>query len=147
MKKCGECGNEKCELLCSDFQPKQQTKTEQIRQFETGATRDTDVDKPNYVKALSPIVLQRYVKYIGQHRTQSDGSLRDWDNWKQGIPKQAYLEGLGRHELAVWLLHQGYPACDNHGPVTLEDSLCGVMFNAMGYLLELLKEEQKEEKK
>ena len=44
--------------------------------------------------------------------------------------------------MAVWLLHNGFPACDNHGPVTLEDSICGIIFNAMGYLFELLKEKQ-----
>ena len=110
-----------------------------MRQFETGATRDTDKDKLNYVKALSPIVLQRYVEYLGAHRLQSDGQLRDWDNWKRGIPHDTYSESLVRHVLSVWLLHQGFPAYDNHGPVTLEDSLCGVIFNAMGYLHELLK--------
>lgn len=110
-----------------------------MHKFKSGATRDTNKDKPNYIKALSPIVLQRYVKYLGEHRIQSDGKLRDWDNWKKGIDIQAYIEGLGRHELAVWLLHQGFPAFDNHGPVTLQDSLCGVIFNAMGYLYELLK--------
>lgn len=110
-----------------------------IRQFESGATRDTDTGKPSYVKALSPVVLQRYVEYIGEHRIQSDGKLRDWDNWKQGIPKDVYLDGLGRHEMAVWLLCQGFPASDNHGPVTLQDSLCGIIFNAQGMLHELLK--------
>ena len=33
----------------------------QIRKFDTGATRDTLEGKLSYVKALSPIVLQRYV--------------------------------------------------------------------------------------
>lgn len=111
-----------------------------MRKFETGATRDTVEDKLNYIKALSPVVLQRYVKYLGEHRTQADGTKRDWDNWKKGIPKETYLEGEDRHHRAVWKLLQGYPAFDNHGPVTLEDSLCGVIFNAMGMLYELIKE-------
>jgi len=114
-------------------------KSQAVRTFESGATRDTDIGKLNYVKALSPIVLQRYVQYIGQHRVQSDGTLRDWDNWKKGIDKQTYVESLDRHGMAVWLLHEGYPVFDNHGPVTLEDSLCGIIFNAMGYLHEVLK--------
>ncbi len=114
-----------------------------IRQFDSGATRDTDVTKPNYVKALSPIVLQRYVDYIGRHRLQSDGNLRDWDNWKNGMPQEVYLDGLGRHFWAVWLLFQGFSASDNHGPVTLEDSLCAIIFNAQGMLHELLKKKNK----
>ena len=117
--------------------------TDKIRIFESGATRDTDAGKLNYIRALSPIVLQYYVNYLGKHRVQSDGNLRDWDNWKNGIDKQTYLEGMDRHKMAVWLLHQGQQACDNHGSVTLEDSLCGVIFNAMGYLYELLKIETK----
>lgn len=113
-----------------------------IRKFETGATRDTNVGKLNYVKALSPIVLEKYVEYLGKHRTQSDGTQRDWDNWKSGIPKETYLEGEDRHHRAVWKLLQGYPAFDNYGPVTLEDSLCGVIFNSMGLLHELIKEKK-----
>lgn len=120
--------------------------SDEIRQFDSGATRDTDKGKPSYIKALSPIVLQRYVEYIGKHRTQSDGSQRDWDNWKQGIPQDVYLDGLGRHEMAVWLLCHGFSAFDNHGPVTLEDSLCGIIFNTQGMLHELLKEQQYEKK-
>jgi len=115
-----------------------------IRKFKSGATRDTDVGKLNYIKALSPIVLQRYVEYLGEHRMQTDGVLRDWDNWKKGIDLQTYIEGLSRHEMAVWLLHQGFGAHDNHGPVTMEDSLCGVIFAAMGMLHEILKAKQEE---
>ena len=118
--------------------------TKEIRQFDSGATRDTVEGKLSYVKALSPIVLQRYVQYLDIHRKQSDGSMRDFDNWKKGLPKEAYLDGLGRHFIAVWLLEHGFPASDNHGPVTLEDSLCGIIFNAMGRLHELLKEKPTE---
>jgi len=111
----------------------------EIRKFSTGATRDTVDDKLSYVKALSPIVLQRYVQYLDSHRKQPDGSMRDFDNWKKGIPQDVYLDGLGRHFVATWLLAQGFPAEDNHGPVTLEDSLCALIFGASGWLYELLK--------
>lgn len=113
--------------------------TESIRKFETGATRDTIQGKLDYVRALSPIVLQRYVQYLDAHRLQPDGNMRDFDNWKKGIPIDAYFSGLGRHFMAVWLLAQGFPAEDNHGPVTLEDSLSAIIFNASGWLHELLK--------
>jgi len=113
---------------------------QQIRKFDTGATRDTLEGKLNFVKTLSPLVMERYVQYIGEHRLQSDGSIRNWDNWKNGIPQEVYLEGEDRHHRAVWKLVQGFPAFDNHGPVTLEDSLCGVLFNAIGMLHEILKE-------
>lgn len=159
-QRCIDCtnylGNEDCaspkhsaveptsfENRCSDFKrkPKFTVESATIRTFETGATRDTDQDKLNYVKALSPIVIDCYINYLGRHRKQPGGSMRDWDNWKSGIPKDVYLESQDRHHRAVWKLHQGFPAHDNYGPVTLKDSLCGVIFNAMGFLHEILKEE------
>ena len=134
--KTGEEAKKALDLFISKQQSKPNPK---IRQFDTGATRDIDKNKPSYVKALSPIVLQGYVEYLGRHRLQSDGNLRDWDNWKKGIPQEVYLDGLGRHEMAVWLLCHGFPASDNHGPVTLLDSLYGVIFNSIGMAHEILK--------
>lgn len=112
--------------------------TNKIRKFDSGATRDTEKGKLSYTKALSPIVLQEYVKYLDKHRVQSDGNLRDFDNWKLGIPPEAYLDALGRHWMNVWLLSQGYKASDNHGTVTLVDSLNAMLFNCMGLLHTLL---------
>lgn len=110
-----------------------------MRKFDTGATRDTVEGKLSYVKGLSPIVLKRYLQYLDTHRKQSDGTLRDFDNWKLGIDKDVYLDGLGRHFLDVWLLCHGFPAEDNHGPVEIENALGGVIFNSIGMLHEILK--------
>ena len=128
---------------------KEKNQDYKMRQFEGGATRDADdhPDKPSYYKALSPIVLREYVKYLGRHRTLPDGSKRDWDNWKNGLPMDVYMEGLLRHTMAVWLIQQGFKSYDNHGEVNLKDSLCGIMFNCIGMLHELLKEEIKAEDK
>jgi len=117
--------------------------TEELRQFETGATRDANdhPEKPSYYRALSPIVLREYVKYIGRHRTTSDGAKRDWNNWKKGIPVDVYMDGLLRHTIAVWLIQQGFKSYDNHGEVTLKDSLNGILFNTIGFLHEHLKAE------
>jgi len=121
---------------------KKPNENQTVRVFSTGATRDTSADKLNYVKALSPIVLQRYVQYLSKHRLQPDGKMRDFDNWKKGIPCEEYLDSRVRHEIAVWLLSEGFPAEDNHGPVNVEDSLCAIIFNAMGELFEVLKEKK-----
>lgn len=110
-----------------------------IRKFDTGATRDTVEGKLDYMKALSPIVLQRYVQYLDKHRLQSDGSMRDFNNWKKGIPLDTYHSSKGRHFFAAWLIEEGYEVSDNHGPVDEEDALCGELFNTMGRLHELLK--------
>lgn len=132
-------------ILASDydhtigFNPDNKPISNSVRVFSSGATRDTDIGKLNYLKALSPLVLQRYVQYLDKHRLQTDGNYRDWDNWKQGIDKQTYCESLLRHVINLWLLHEGLSAKDNHGLVDIENSLMAIIFNAMGYAFEMLK--------
>ncbi len=109
--------------------------------FPSGATRDSSDDKLNYVGFLSPTVLRRYAEYIQSHRIQTDGTLRAADNWKKGIPLQRYMESLMRHIMDVWLIHDGVECADirDGHVVTIEEALCAVIFNASGYLHELLK--------
>jgi len=114
-----------------------------IRTFESGATRDTAQGKLDYIKALSPIVLRRYVQYLDKHRKQPDGLYRDFDNWKKGIPQPVYRSSGGRHFFSDWLLSEGYETGDNHGSVELEDAICAQLFNLMGRLHEVLKERLK----
>ena len=107
-----------------------------IRKFNTGATRDIDKDKLDYEGFISPIVLKRYAEYMNKHRIQSNGKLRESDNWQKGIPKNAYMKSLLRHVMDLWLEHRGYKSRDG-----IEDALCGIIFNSMGYLFELIKNE------
>lgn len=113
----------------------------QMRTFGTGATRDTVEGKLSYVKGLSPIVDRGYLEYLDKHRRLSDNSMREFDNWKNGMPQDVYLESLDRHERAVWLICHGYKAFDNRGEVTLKDSLYGVLFNTIGMLHQILDKE------
>jgi len=115
-----------------------------MREFTDGAIRDTVEGKLSYVKGLSPIVLKRYLEYLDAHRTQADGKLRTFDNWKCGIPRDVYLDSLGRHFMDVWLLEYGFTAEDNHGVVDIEGALCGVLFNTMGMLHEIIKRSEPE---
>jgi len=110
-----------------------------VRKFETGATRDTDNGKFDYEGFISPRVLERYGQYMHKHRHQSDGSLRDSDNWQKGIPLPTYIKSGFRHFVDWWKIHRGLKAFDNRGPVDIEDALCGILFNASGYLHEHLK--------
>jgi len=119
------------------------TTKETMENFGTGATRTPEDDKLDYVTALSPIVLRRYLQYLAAHRTMSDGSKRDFDNWKQGIPERRYLKGLGRHLMALWLALDGFDWQDDPGQKDVEDVLCAIMFNSMGMLHERLKENGK----
>lgn len=106
-----------------------------MREFATGATRDTDQDKYDYEGFLSPAVLTRFAEYMHHHRKQADGNLRDSDNWQKGIPKDAYMKSAFRHFIDLWTLHRG----GKSEGVTLEDTLCALLFNIQGYLHEELK--------
>lgn len=105
----------------------------ELRLFETGATRDIDQGKFDYEAFLSPLVIERYGAYMHKNRIQKDGSLRDGDNWQKGIPLDQYMKSLWRHFVALWKAHRGLPAED------VEESLCAILFNASGYLHEMLK--------
>jgi hypothetical protein len=117
-----------------------------MRQFATGATRDSDEGKNDYEGFLSPLVLEAYGDYMTEHRVQSDGSLRDSDNWQKGISTEAYAKSLIRHVFDFWKLHRGWKVKPELRGGTLQTPtkktlLCAILFNTMGYLFELLKEE------
>lgn len=103
---------------------------ERLRTFETGATRDKNTGKPDYRGFLSWRAIKRFGAYMHRHRIQSDGNLRDADNWKKGIPIPSYLESLVRH---VVDMADAYEA----GRLSEADELaCAVWFNVQGYLHE-----------
>lgn len=110
-----------------------------IKKFDTGATRSSEAGKLDYEGFLSPLVLRRYAEYLNEHRVQADGTLRDSDNWQKGIPKKNYVKSLIRHFMDLWLAHRGGQFLG--GRKFLQDALCAIIFNAMGYLFEDLQEE------
>lgn len=105
-----------------------------MREFETGATRDDDTEKLDIEGFLNPVVVKRYCEYLHKHQKQADGKLRNSDNWQKGMPKKTYVKSLLRHVLDVWLEHRGY----NQSEDGIQDALCATIFNAMGYLFEIL---------
>jgi len=113
-----------------------------VRQFSTGATRDTDNNKYDYEGFYSPLVVERFAEYMNKHRKQSDGKLRDSDNWQKGIPLDAYIKSKMRHDMDLWFHHRGLSDKAREG---LEDSLCAILFNVQGYLFEILKKKQKKD--
>lgn len=107
-----------------------------IRQFDTGATRDSAEGKLDYEGFLSPFVLEEYAKYMLHHRQQSDGSLRDSDNWQKGMPRKEVVKSLFRHFFALWKIHRGgqvFDERDGH-EVTAMEAACGILFNTMTYM-------------
>ena len=105
-----------------------------MREFDSGATRDSEDGKFDYDGFLSPWVLRRYGEYMHNHRTQADGKTRDSDNWQKGIPLTAYMKSLWRHLMELWACHRAGE--DNRFK---EDALCAIIFNASGYLHEIMK--------
>ncbi len=107
-----------------------------FRKFDTGATRDTAEGKLDYEGFLSHRALATYARYMHSHRLQSDGCLRDSDNWQKGIPRDVYMKSLWRHLIAAWVCHRS-----EGSPLVMEEALCGILFNAFGYLHEELKDD------
>jgi hypothetical protein len=107
---------------------------ELVRTFETGATRDQDTGKLDYEGFFSPLALRRFAEYMHKNRYMKDGSMRAGDNWQKGIPKDAYMKSMWRHFMDVWTLHRLQTSADDKA-----EALCGLLFNAMGYLHELEK--------
>ena len=105
------------------------------REFSTGANRNESTDKLDFEGFLSPLVLKRFAEYMHEHRKLEDGTLRASDNWKKGIPKKEYMKSGWRHFHDWYMEDNGYQSREG-----LEKALCGLMFNTMGYLHEILKE-------
>jgi len=114
----------------------------EMRKFDTGATRDTDVGKNDYEGFYHPLVVERFGNYMTKHRVQADGTLRDSDNWQKGIPKTAYVKSMWRHFMDVWFIHRGFKRYDKQRKedITMDEALCALLFNIQGYLYEILKE-------
>ncbi len=106
------------------------------RIFESGATRDTAEGKYDFEGFLSPLVLCRYAQYMHKHREMADGSMRDSDNWQNGLPKRECLKSAWRHFIDAWIEHRGWYIDEGH----IEESLCAIIFNLSAYLHELLKD-------
>ena len=109
-----------------------------MRQFETGATRNLEEGKLDFEGFLSPLVLERYAQYMDSHRVQADGKLRDSDNWQKGMPLNVYMKSGFRHFFTWWKAHRGLPTLE-----PLEEAICALLFNSMGYLHEYLKKKEK----
>lgn len=106
----------------------------QGRYFENGAYRDTDTGKPDYEGYISPAVIRAFGRYMLRHQKQSDGVIRESDNWQKGIPMPEYMKSGFRHFMDWWELHRQGVRCPE-----MEEALCALMFNVMGYLHEYLK--------
>lgn len=114
--------------------------SKRLRVFDTGASRNDDTYKHDPEGFFSPLVIQCYNEYIHGKRLLKDGTIRESDNWQRGMPLDTYAKSLWRHFLDFWLWHRGY---GHRARASLKVALCAILFNAMGYLHEILKQEER----
>jgi len=114
-----------------------------MRSFDTGATRDTAEGKLAYNGFYSPFVMRQFARFMNMNRLQSDGKLRDANNWQKGIDMSVYRESLSRHYQEFWeeveLKDKMSDMMSRTGDIKLMAAACGIMFNIQGYVLEWLK--------
>lgn len=118
-----------------------------MREFKSGATRDDCQDKADYDGFLSPFFIEAFGNYMTIHRKQTDGKLRDSDNWQKGIPVKVYFKCLYRHFIDLWFLIRDYKRFDKkdgHEILPIE-ACCAIFFNVQGIAHEILKKEGKNE--
>lgn len=111
-----------------------------MQTFGTGATRNDDKAKFDFEGFLHPEALHAYGEYMHSHRKQRDGSIRDSDNWQKGIPFRKYAKSLVRHVFDLWRMERGFSAInpDTGQQHTKQELCCAIVFNALGYLKELV---------
>ena len=125
-----------------------------MRTFDTGAIRDTSVDKLDYEACLSPLVLKCYAEYVKSCRVQPDGNIRADDNWQKGFGAAVWMKSKWRHLMTTWSLHRKLLVSvssaeeDYVNEEAIIKSLCAEFFNTHGMLHEILKgKEENEDKK
>lgn len=104
-----------------------------IRKFDTGAVRDNDSTKENYVESIPWIALRRYAFYM-----KSKESRYGKGNFKKGIPSESYEESLLRH-IQKYISNK-YEGGDFEKD---QDHLSAILFNCFGLIYQ--EEKQKNE--
>ncbi len=97
-----------------------------VRKFETGAIRDKDDSKEDYVETFSWTALRRHAQYMtGKKKKYGVG------NFKKGIPIGSYEQSLVRH-LQKYMENKYEQGVVETG----EDHLAAMLFNICGIMHE-----------
>lgn len=124
-----------------------------VRTFNTGANRDRAEGKLDFLGFLSPKAERRFAAYMNKNRRLGDGSLRDGDNWKRGIPLPVYADSLARHQQEVRELINDLvdaSGCESARAIldippdhptllAIDEAACALFFNVQGWLHERVK--------
>jgi len=97
-----------------------------ITTFKSGAIRDTQEGKLDFVETLSFTALHRYIAYMtGKKKKYGSG------NFKKGIPIESYEKSLMRH-IDKYFRNKYEGGDDEKG----EDHLAAIVFNTLGIMHE-----------
>lgn len=116
-----------------------------MRKFSSGATRDSNDDKVDYLKITPAIIDHSFGQYMRRKRVQPDGSLRDFDNWQGGFgdtPEEnarQCLDSIDRHVKDIALILDGYTVNERGTPISLEDSWNAIRFGSQAGLFHFIK--------
>jgi hypothetical protein len=97
-----------------------------VTKFATGAIRDTQDGKEDYVETLSWVALKRYAQYMTPKKKKYGAG-----NFKKGIPIENYEQSLVRH-VQKYLANKYEGQQDEVG----EDHLSAILFNVQGIMFE-----------
>lgn len=97
-----------------------------IRKFKTGAIRDNDATKEDYIETISWTAFKRYAQYMTSKKSKYGSG-----NFKKGIPIASYEQSLVRH-LQKYLANKHENGEDEKD----EDHLSAIVFNIFGIMHE-----------
>lgn len=99
---------------------------QKVTRFKTGAIRDTQEGKPDFIECMSWTALRRYIQYMTEKKSKYGEG-----NFKKGIPIESYEKSLIRHFDKY--IRNRY---ENGSDEPNEDHLSAIVFNAMGIMHE-----------
>lgn len=97
-----------------------------MRNFDTGAVRDSEEEKEDYIETISWTALKRHAQYMTKKKSRYGAG-----NFKKGIPIDSYERSMVRH------IQKYFENKYEGGTVeTEEDHLAAIVFNAFGIMHE-----------
>ena len=102
------------------------TQQEEIRHFATGAVRDSDKGKEDYVEGISWLALQRYARYMDS-KSQRYGR----GNWIRGLTSECLISSMLRH-VQKFMAEWQYGISEER-----DDHLSAIAFNLFTLMHEL----------
>lgn len=100
--------------------------TKEVRQFSTGAIRDKNNNKENFIESFSWLALKCVAKYMGIKALKYGPG-----NWIKGIPPQEYLQSALRH-FEKLISEWEYGISEEH-----DNHAAAIFFNIQGFIHEM----------